>query len=652
MPARSLESMTWQRREAVQCPAPVSGFEVIMKKAALSFVVLLCLSACGKPASEPEVAPAEPPATAAAEPSQTETERLNAWFEERFEEQLQMSPIRLTMLGRKDRYDEFDDMSEEAEDQRLEWRRKTVETMEREFDYAALTPDAQISYDIWKFQYEDAAANQAYRGNDYLFTQFFGPQAMLPTVMGNFHRVDEPSDMDAYIKRLDGAARALNQLIDRAQKYAENGVRPPRFAYEGVLQQSRAVITGAPFGDGADSAIWGDVNRKLGALVESGAITAEQADAYRESAREALIGDLKAAYERLIAWVEADFENTSEEPAGVSTLPNGEAYYDQLLATYTTTDLTANEIHELGLSEVQRLRGEMEAIKREVGFEGDLQEFFEFVRDDPQFYKLNTDEGRQAYIAEVEEKLAFINERLPDYFGVLPKAELVVKRVEPFREEDGGAQHYMRGTPDGSRPGIYYMHLSDMGAMPLPQLEVIAYHEGNPGHHMQNSIALELEDVPTFRSQGGFGAYGEGWGLYSELLALEMGAYEDPYSNFGRLSSEMWRALRLVVDTGLHSKGWTEQEAVDFMMQNSAEPLASVQSEVRRYLVMPGQATSYKVGMIKILELRARAEEALGDRFDIRAFHDTILTGGAMPLAVLERRVDHWIEETLAASGA
>ncbi len=623
-----------------------------MKRATLSLMVLLFLSACGKPSSEPEVTPAEPPTASIAEPSQTETERLNTWFEARFEEQLQMSPRRLTMLGRKDRYDEFDDMSEEAEEQRLEWRRKTVETMEREFDYAALTPDAQISYDIWKYQYEAAAANHAYRGNDYLFTHFFGPQAMLPTFMANFHRVDEPSDMEAYIKRLGEAARVLNQLIDRAQKYAGNGVRPPRFAYEGVLQQSRAVITGAPYDDGDDSAIWADLNRKLGALVETGAVTAEQADAYRESARVALLGDFKAAYERLIAWVESDIENTSEEPSGVSALPNGEAYYDQLLEAFTTTDLTADAIHELGLAEVTRLRGEMEAVKREVGFEGDLQEFFDFVRDDPQFYKPNTDEGRQAYIAEVEEKLAFINERLPDYFGVLPKAELVVKRVEPFREEDGGAQHYMRGTPDGSRPGIYYMHLSDMGAMPLPQLEVIAYHEGNPGHHMQNSIALELEDVPTFRRQGGFGAYGEGWGLYSELLALEMGAYEDPYSNFGRLSSEMWRALRLVVDTGLHSKGWTEQEAIDFMMQNSAEPLASVQSEVRRYLVMPGQATSYKVGMIKILEMRARAEETLGDRFDIRAFHDTVLTGGAMPLAVLERRVDHWIEETLAAGGA
>ena len=616
-----------------------------MRTIIFTFVVLSCLSACGRQESGTQ---AESSESTAAEATQSESDRLNAWFEERYEEQLQFSPFQLTFIGRKDRYDEIDDISEEAEDRQLEWQRKTVETMEREFNYDALTSDAKISYDIWKYQYEDAAADQAFRDNDYLFTQFFGPQAFIPLFLSNFHRVDEPSDMDAYIKRLGEAARALHQLLVRAQKYAENGVRPPRFAYEGVLQQATAVITGVPFTDGDDSVLWSDANRKIDALVESGKITVEEANAYRELARAALLGDFKDIYERLIAWVESDIQQTDEEPLGVAGLPNGEAYYNKLLASYTTTEMTADEIHELGLAEVTRIRGEMAAIKREVGFEDDLQEFFNFVRDDPKFYKPNTDEGRQAFIDEVEQKLAFINERLPDYFGVLPKADLVVKRVEPYREEDGGAQHYSPGTPDGSRPGFYYMHLSDMSAMPLPQLEVVAYHEGNPGHHMQNSIALELEDVPTFRRQANFGAYGEGWGLYSELLALEMGAYEDPYSNFGRLSSEMWRALRLVVDTGLHSKGWSEQEAVDFMMQNSAEPLTSVQSEVRRYLVLPGQATSYKVGMIKIQQLRGRAEKALGDHFDIRAFHDTVLTGGAMPLAVLERRVDHWIEETLA----
>jgi uncharacterized protein (DUF885 family) len=592
-----------------------------MRKISFGFVVLLWLSACGQQESGPPAPQAESSEPAAVQASQSESERLNAWFEERYEEQLQFSPSQLTFIGRKDRYDELDDLSEEGVDRQLEWQRKTVETMGREFDYDALTSDARISYDIWKYQYEDALANRAFRGNQYLFTQFFGPQAFIPTFISNFHRVDEPGDMDAYIKRLGEAARLLNQLLDRAQKYAENGVRPPRFAYEGVLQQARAVITGVPFTEGDDSSLWSDANRKIDALAEDGKITVEEAGAYRESVHAALVGDFKDSYESLIAWVDSDIQRTDEQPSGVA---------------------------ELGLAEVTRIRGEMDAIKHEVGFEGDLQAFFDFVRDDPQFYKPNTDEGRQAFIDEVEQKLAFINERLPDYFGVLPKAELVVKRVESYREEDGGAQHYASGTPDGSRPGIYYMHLSDMSAMPLPQLEVVAYHEGNPGHHMQNSIAQELEEVPTFRTQANFGAYGEGWGLYSELLALEMGAYEGPYSNFGRLSSEMWRALRLVVDTGLHSKGWSEQEAVDFMMQNSAEPLASVQSEVRRYLVLPGQATSYKVGMIKIQQLRARAEEALGDRFDIRAFHDTILTGGAMPLKLLERRVDYWIAERTA----
>jgi uncharacterized protein (DUF885 family) len=618
----------------LQIDSPVNT----MRKLLLLFVITL--AACGRSDTGDEVATAPPPAD-----GPSETERLNAWFEERYEEQLQQSPIQLMFIGRKERYDEVDDMSEAAEDEQLDWQRRTVEEMERDFDYAKLSPEAQISWDIWKFQYENAKANAAFRGNDYMFTQFFGPQAFFPTLISNFHRVDTRADMEAYVKRLGGFGRAIGQLTDRAQKYAKNEVRPPRFAYEGVIQQAQAVITGAPFDDGEPSSLQDDAYGKIEALVEAGEVNADEATALKAAVDTALVEDFQPAYERLIAWIKDDLENADADAQGVSTLPDGVAYYDRLLASYTTTALTADEIHRTGLDEVARLRGEMEEVMEQVGFEGDLQEFFDFVRDDEQFYYPNTDEGRQAYIDAVEEKLDFINERLPDYFGILPKADLVVKRVEPYREEDGGAQHYAQGTPDGSRPGIYYMHLSDMSAMPIPQLEVIAYHEGNPGHHMQNSIALELENTPTFRTQAGFGSYGEGWGLYSELLAKEMGAYEDPYSEFGRLSSEMWRALRLVVDTGLHSKGWGRQQAIDFMLENSAEPLPSVEAEVDRYIVLPGQATSYKVGMIKILELRTKAREALGADFDIRGFHDTVLGGGAMPLAILERRVDNWIAE-------
>ena len=268
-----------------------------------------------------------------------------------------------------------------------------------------------------------------------------------------------------------------------------------------------------------------------------------------------------------------------------------------------------DRIHEIGLAEVARIRDEMIALKQRVGFDGDLQAFFTFIATDPRFKFPNTDEGRQAYISAATAAIDNIKKELPNWFGLLPKADLVVKRVEAFREQDGAAQHYYPGTPDGSRPGVYYAHLSDMNAMPIPELEVIAYHEGLPGHHMQISIAQELEGVPQFRTQADFTAYTEGWGLYAEWLAKQMpNTYQDPYSDYGRLTSEMWRAVRLVVDTGLHAKGWTEQQAIEYFDANTSIPAAAVQSEVRRYLVIPGQATAYKIGMIKIQELRALAE--------------------------------------------
>ncbi len=536
-----------------------------MRRILTTIPFVLALAACGQPDADREAAAtaesAAPVETAAAEAAQTESERLNAWFEAKYEELLQFSPLQLAFIGRKDLYDQVDDASEEAEDEQLAWRRASVEEMEREFDYAKLTPEAQISYDLWKYQYEEAAANREFRGSAYTFHQMQGVQAIVPVFMMNFHRVDEPADMEAYAKRISEFGRVVNQLISRAQKYAENGVRPPRFAYEGVLQQAQAVVTGEPFTEGPDSALWGDAQRKAAALVEAGKITEEQAAEMTEAVKTALVADLKPAYLRLVAWVEADMPNTDEVGRGVSELPDGEAYYNRRLASSTTTNMTADEVHELGLSEVARLRAEMEAIREKVGFEGDLQAFFAYMRDDQKFFFPSTDEGREAYLETVNKDLAFINERLPEYFGVLPKAELVVKRVEPFREQDGGPAHYMSGTADGSRPGIYYVHLSDMSANPKPMIEVIAYHEGNPGHHMQQSIARELEGVPTFRTQAQFTAYAEGWGLYAELLAKEMGAYQDPYSDFGRLRSEMWRALRLVVDTGLHAKGWTDERA-------------------------------------------------------------------------------------------
>ncbi len=612
-----------------------------MRKVVIALLGATTLIACGQQPSGGE--PPEVTAAPAAEAVAAETARINEWFEARWEEQLDFSPITKTFLGRKDDYDKIDDASEAAEEAQLEWRRQTVADLKENFDYNLLTPEAKISYDIWVYELERGEDAVPFRRRGYVFTQMQGPQAFLPNFLINFHKVESDEDMQAYITRIGGVSRAVDQLVERAQLAAGEGVRPPKFAFEGVIEQAAALISGAPFEGEGDAPLWADANGKINALVENGAIDEAQAEKLRGEVRAALTASFKPSYDALITWMETDMPNADVIATGVWKLPEGREFYAERLAYATTTDMTPDEVHQLGLDEVARIRGEMEAIKDEVGFGGTLQEFFTFVREDPQFYYPNTDEGREAYLQAARDHLSFIGERLPDYFGLLPKADVVVKRVEAFREQDGAAQHYYPGTPDGSRPGIFYAHLSDMGSMPIPQLEVIAYHEANPGHHMQISIAQELESVPEFRTQSFFNAYVEGWALYSELLAREMGAYEDPYSNFGRLTTEIWRAIRLVVDTGLHDKEWTEEEAVEYFLANSPAAEGQIRSEIQRYIVWPGQATSYKIGMLKILELRARAKAELGDNFDIRGFHDTVLGGGALPLSVLERRVDDWI---------
>lgn len=564
-----------------------------------------------------------------------QTEALNKWFDDKYEEELQMSPIGLTIQGRKDQYDKIDDLSKEAEDRHLAWYKEATNELKETFDYETLNDQDQTSYDLWVFQYEELKEGIEYRDIDYVFDQMRGLHAQLPTLLINFHKVDSLPDMNAYISRIKESGRAMNQLVDRAKEQSASGILPPKFAFEVVITQTKALLNGKPLLD--------DMNRKIDALMASEAIDSELADDLKAQSEKALADHFTPAYENLLAWLETEIENAEATPTGVSRHPNGKDFYNHRLRVFTTTDFTADEIHEIGLKEVARIQAEMLAIKDNVGFEGDLKAFFKFVNTDEQFFFPNTDEGRQAYIDESTKYLDELTKKLPDYFGILPKAELEVRRVEAFREQDGAPQHYNSGSPDGSRPGTYYAHLSDMNAMPKTTMEGVAYHEGNPGHHMQISIAQELESVPKFRTQAGFSVYSEGWGLYSETLAKEMGGYQNPYYDFGRLVNEIWRAIRLVVDTGLHAKGWTEADAIKYFSENSSIAEGAIIAEVQRYMVMPGQATSYKIGMIKIQELRQKAENELGDKFDIKGFHDTILGGGALPLELLERRVNTWI---------
>jgi len=576
--------------------------------------------------------------------TQNESERINDWFAKKYEEQLQLSPMMLTFLGRKDHYDKIDIMTEAEEIRRLALQKQSVEELKANFDYEKLNSEAKISYDIWVHQYEEAAEGQQYNKNAYVFTQMQGIQAFAAQFLISFHKVDEEKDMVDYIKRISAVSQAISDLLVRAQDNANRGVRPPKFAYEGVIEQAQALITGLPFtSEGEDSALWADAQRKINSLLDAKKIDQTKADELLAQSKESLLNYFLPTYQSLVVWFEKDSVNTDEIATGVGKHPNGENYYNFKLKSSTTTNLTANEIHDIGISEVARITKEMLAIKNKVGFEGDLQAFFTFVKTDTQFFYPNTDIGRQGYISDTENYLSEINKQLPNFFGILPKADLVVKRVEAFREQDGAAQHYFPGTPDGKRPGTYYAHLSDMSAMPKNEMEGIAYHEGNPGHHMQLSIAQELSTIPQFRTQANFTAYAEGWGLYSELLAKEMGGYQNDFSDFGRLVNEIWRAVRLVVDTGLHSKGWTEAEAIAYFKENTPVSAQAIKSEVRRYIVWPGQATAYKVGMLKIMELRAHAEKELAEKFDIKGFHDTILGGGSMPLSILERRINTWI---------
>jgi len=613
----------------------------------LIFIICGLLVACSEPGNSPApISSAEPDAAPVAS-ADAVTAEFHAWLDEQYQQELDFSPMTKSRLGDKSAHGELDDVSLAAAQRELEWFRDSVATMQAQFDRDSLNTQGQLSWDLWEYRLELAELNEPYMGYGYIFGRN-GPQAGLPQNLISYHNVDNEQDMLDYISRLNQSGRYMGQYLERAQQAAERGIRAPYFDYDRAISEIGRVMSGAPFDNNGESDLWLDINSKLQALVDANVVPIERADELREQARAAILNTMAPAYEEIRNWLVADRANVPDEAEGAWALPNGAAYYQARLQTMTTLPLTAQEIHEIGLSEVARIQAEMDEIRRQVGFEGSLQEFFTFMRTDDQFYFPNTDQGRQDYIDLADEILATMEQRLPEFFGILPKAGLQVRRVEAFREIPGGAAHYARGTADGSRPGTFYAHLIDMRAAAVNRLENLAYHEGLPGHHMQISIQQELTDIPQFRTNTGYTAFSEGWGLYAEFLGKEMGGYNDPYAEMGRLSGEIWRAVRLVVDTGIHAMQWTEAEAVEYALQNSPRPELSVRSEIQRYFNNPAQATAYKIGMITIQDVRARAEAALGDDFDIRDFHDTVLGAGQLPMPVLEARIEDWVAQQLA----
>ncbi|WP_226645979.1 DUF885 domain-containing protein [Microbulbifer variabilis] len=576
--------------------------------------------------------------------NQEAIKQVNQMFEDFFQEHLSRSPEFKTFLGKKEDYDKWDNLTPEFAQETLEINKRQLAELNK-IDPNTLDEATRLSLRLAKRNLEQDIEGYKWRNHYYPVNQMYATHTSAATLLISQHRIDDVSDAEAYIARLNGMPQYFAQLEENLKANAKAGTIVPKFVFPYVISDSQNLISGAPFEGEKDSPLFADFKGK----VEKLEISAEQKKALIDKASTALQESAGPAYKKLISYLQ-ELEKKATTDDGAWKLTDGDDFYKFRLGVYTTTDMTADEIHQTGLKEVARIHDEMRAIMRKVKFEGSLQEFFEFMRTDKQFYYPSSEEGKTEYLEKATAIIDTMKGRLDELFITKPKADLNVRAVEPFREKSAGKAFYQRPAPDGSRPGIYYANLYKMEDMPTYQMEALAYHEGIPGHHMQLSIAQELQDIPKFRKYGGYTAYTEGWGLYSELVPKELGLYEDPYSDFGRLAMELWRAGRLVVDTGLHAKKWSREQAIDYLVENTPNPKGDVVKAIERYIVMPGQATAYKIGMLKIIELREKAKTQLGDKFDVRGFHDTILANGAVPLNVLEELVDDWVAGVKAKS--
>ncbi|WP_252259462.1 DUF885 domain-containing protein [Erythrobacter aurantius] len=603
-------------------------------RAVATSLVALALAGCS-------TANQSPVATVASEPvaAPKADTSINDLFDRYDEANLALSPLGKAYRGIRDAdYGKWNDPSEEAEQRDFDLLQDTARQMREQYDVDALSSQDALSYRLFELTAARRASLHPFREYEFLFDHRRGAHTSIPAFLINIHRVSTITDAEAYVSRIEGIGPQLDALTSQARERADKGIMPPDWVYPYVIADLEALIAA-----GDNNAVLEDFDGKLAPLTPDlpASTEAENSEviALLQMAREAWNSSARPAYQRLLEEMRRQ-QAMAPTDDGIWRLPNGEEYYAALLQSYTTTDLTADEIHDIGLREVARIHSEMRAIMAKVGFEGSLQDFFEFTRTDDQFYYTT----REEYLADAQAALDRITEKLPEYFGVLPKAPMIIKPVEAFREKSAGKAFYQSPSADGSRPGTYYVNLYNLRDMSKNELEALAYHEGLPGHHLQRALQTELGELPPFRRFGGWTAYTEGWGLYSEELGKDMGFYTDPYSDFGRLGMELWRACRLVVDTGIHSKRWSREEAIQYLKDNTPNPEGDIVRAIERYITTPGQATAYMIGKLKIMELREMARKELGSEFDIREFHDVVLTSGPVPLSILEENVVSWVE--------
>ncbi len=552
------------------------------------------------------------------------------------EEPMLLSTLRvIEPYGLRFHEDELGDFSVAFAERRARWIRRELATLQS-YPREAQSPGQRLSSDVLAWYLGDRVRGEPYLLHDYPFNPFSGLHADLPDFMINVHALEDATGARNYVARLRRFAPALDQALDGVRQRRERGVLPPRFVVRGVREDLRELLDGP-----AESL---DLYTHLAAESAGiGDLPQPERERLLAEALEVLEAEVRPAYRRVDAAM-AELEALADDAAGVWKLPDGDAYYAWALRSHTTSELTPREVHALGLAEVERLSREIRAILRDEGIPvADLGAALAAVHADPRFHFPADETGREAILAEFRRIVAAVGPRLPDLFGALPAAPVEVQRVPAFKEAGSARAYYFPPALDGSRPGIFYANLRRVDEHPRFGMHTLAYHEAIPGHHLQIALALERDDVPFFRRVVPFTAYVEGWALYAERLASEQGMLPTPLDRLGQLVAELFRAVRLVVDTGLHAERWSREQAIAYMRDRTGMPASEVEAEVERYVVWPGQACAYKIGQLKILELRERARRRLGERFDLRAFHDVVLGSGAVPLTILERRVDAWV---------
>lgn len=582
----------------------------------------------------------------------TEIEEIHAQADEIFKQyyqfKLDSSPVLRSTLSIPGQF-EWDDISSLADQEYIEqlqvFRQQLIALQQD-----ALTPDYRLSYELLLHHIEQVLLYTPFENHDYPLTQMGGWHTRVPNILINYQPIDSIQAAHDYIERIEGVRHLFTDLIDRLEKAEAAGIMAPKFVYPYVISAAKNVIKGAPFDNQGISPIWEDFNDKLERLdlfERSNKVLLKKADyAMRRS--------LLPAYQDLIKLLEEQ-EKRAPEWQAASDLPQGDEYYQLLLQSYTTTELTAEQIHQIGLKEVARIQGKIRQLIKSLDYPPaqdkkvdintlDLKAFFTWMEDSAERFEQDA-QGEKDFIAYQRDKVAAMSMRLHQAFSELPKTPIVVKAVAKYRQPSAPVAFYEQPAMDGSRPGFYYVNPSRQHDLPKYRLAALAYHEALPGHHMQIALARENENIADFRRLLGFTAYSEGWALYAEKLADEMGGYTSDEERYGQLIMELWRAVRLVLDTGLHAKGWSKEKALEYRLANTPFSEQDSIHAIERYMVMPGQATSYKIGAIEIERLRKKSKKALGRKFSLAEFHQVILGKGALPLDILEQQVDLWLEQ-------